>query len=991
MEKSFRTVKLSILESDIVRLILEFLEKRDFAFSQISLERESGVVNGTYNEDVLFFRQLVLQGHWDDALDYIEPLKEPPLELDLRPIRFLLLKHKFLELLCLREEALQPVNENGDGTEETPETDQSVEQVLNCLSLLEPECPSQAEYNSLALLLTLPRLDRHPDYREWNPSLGRLQCFKQLCPILSPLIQQLSPYDEDSQPVSHGDRLLRLLVKGMLYEACEDFCATMATENNAKMRFPPMLSNEDDAEELDTVSQQPDGGRSALSSSVYTIPAPDLSLNSWLQSLPEGCFTQPFESRQLCLSVQRLCRPSLESDLWVDQILREPSVKPLIFPYTHVPSHQGAASAGAASGAVTGGQHLTRSSLVGGRSSRLAQSLLPTSAVEDKRRQLMANSVTRGVPRLGEQQLMSQSIGSYRLPVADHNRRVGPGPRPRTSESVTSSQTKCPAVASSTIAMMQQSIDRLFATRATTVAPTTTSLDAPALRCDNGSAGLQNPPAVDVMLQSVPDSKESARGTNSMNTSVLTEGDTPGAATGLTNVSAACGLFHEYQKRQTDKDHLASQAAECSVVQKEQRNNHCDGTRQAVSREPAVPAGSSNALISQQDETLLAGSKSQSELPPPHYLPVTVLEDSQAIRSVAFHPQGTFYAVGSNSKTLRVCRFPNINTLLPDHEATAPVVVMHRPKYHRGSIYCVAWSNDGRVIATGSNDTAVNLLRVDPETGCFSSLSDATSKKTENFIQLTHHDGTVRDVAFMLNSYAKGSEAVSGGGAAGYLLTAGAGDCRIYVVDVERASLLARSSLSSSGGDTGGTNAIRLKSPSAAVVRVLSGHSATVYALTVWAPGSLFVSGSADATARLWDIRAPAPVLIIPSYSGAQGSPFASVSMEPGGNVLAGSHEDATVSLFDVRGARYISAYRPHSSEIRSVRFAPNDYYLLSASYDKRIILTDLHGDLSQPLACVQLAQHQDKVIQARWHPDQLSFVSTSADKSAICWALPTT
>ncbi|KAL7058971.1 hypothetical protein AAHC03_013833 [Spirometra sp. Aus1] len=520
--------------------------------------------------------------------------------------------------------------------------------------------------------------------------------------------------------------------------------------------------------------------------------------------------------------------------------------------------------------------------------------------------------------------------------------------------------------------MMQQSIDRLFAARATTVAPTTTTT-----ALDN-VGGLQNP-TVEVMLQSVPESKE-RRPWGQQHEHV--------------DASAARGLFNEYQKRQTDRDQLASQVAECSVAQKEQRNNHCDGTRQTVLHDLTVPTGSATVPTSQQDDTLLMGSKSQSELPPPRYLPVTVLEDSQAIRSVAFHPQGTFYAVGSNSKTLRVCRFPNINTLMPDHEATAPLVVMQRPKYHRGSIYCIAWSNDGRVIATGSNDTSVNLLRVDPETGCFSSVSDATSKKTEHFIQLTHHDGTVRDVAFMLNSYSKGSEAVSGGGTAGYLLTAGAGDCRIYVVDVERASLLAQSSLSSGGGDTGnsgGTAPLRLKAPSAAVVRALSGHSATVYALTVWAPGSLFVSGSADATARLWDIRAPAPVLIIPSYSGSQGSPFASVSMEPGGNVLAGSHEDATVSLFDIRGARYISAYRPHSSEIRSVRFAPNDYYLLSASYDKRIILTDLHGDLSQPLACVQLAQHQDKVIQARWHPDQLSFVSTSADKSAICWALPTT
>lgn len=100
----------------------------------------------------------------------------------------------------------------------------------------------------------------------------------------------------------------------------------------------------------------------------------------------------------------------------------------------------------------------------------------------------------------------------------------------------------------------------------------------------------------------------------------------------------------------------------------------------------------------------------------------------------------------------------------------------------------------------------------------------------------------------------------------GYLLTAGAGDCRIYVIDVERAGMLASVATVASG-----SSCLRLKSSSAATVRALSGHSGTVFALAVWAPGSLFVSASADATARLWDIRAPAPVLIIPSYSGTQG------------------------------------------------------------------------------------------------------------------------
>ncbi len=69
---------------------------------------------------------------WDDALDYLEPLREPPLQLDLRSARFLLLKHKYLELLCLREGILRSeeadVQENGEG--QKPENDPAIEQVF---------------------------------------------------------------------------------------------------------------------------------------------------------------------------------------------------------------------------------------------------------------------------------------------------------------------------------------------------------------------------------------------------------------------------------------------------------------------------------------------------------------------------------------------------------------------------------------------------------------------------------------------------------------------------------------------------------------------------------------------------------------------------------------------------------------------------------------------------------------------------------------------
>lgn len=66
--------------------------------------------------------------------------------------------------------------------------------------------------------------------------------------------------------------------------------------------------------------------------------------------------------------------------------------------------------------------------------------------------------------------------------------------------------------------------------------------------------------------------------------------------------------------------------------------------------------------------------------------------------------------------------------------------------------------------------------------------------------------------------------------------------------------------------------------------------------------------------------------------------------MEPSGRLLVTGHEDSACVLYDIRGSRSLQCFKPHSADVRSLRFSPSAYYLLTGGYDNKLVLTDLQG-----------------------------------------------
>ncbi|GAA2213806.1 serine/threonine-protein kinase [Nonomuraea monospora] len=245
---------------------------------------------------------------------------------------------------------------------------------------------------------------------------------------------------------------------------------------------------------------------------------------------------------------------------------------------------------------------------------------------------------------------------------------------------------------------------------------------------------------------------------------------------------------------------------------------------------------------------------------------------------------------------------------------------------HTGAVFRMAFSPDGRLLATGSMDTTVRLWNI------------ATGLPVGE--PLTGHTDTVEDVAFSPDG-----------------------------------RLLATSSMDTT---------VRLWDPATGqpVGEPLTGHTECVAGVAFSPDGRLLASGSLDTTVRLWDPATGQPVG--EPLTGHTGHVLR-LAFSPDGRLLATSSRDWTARLWDpATGQPVGKPLTGHTNIVWDVAFSPDNSLLATNSEDNTVLLWDIAtGQLiGQPLT----APANGDVTAMRSLDGPLLAVSIGEDGTVRLW-----